>query len=140
MDKEYYHPIDISNENHYHRRKDASHRQQTRYYESTPPPPPHHSESPLPELIKADNYNHRSESPHSPGGTWTKTRSRKLAPLITDRDNFTEWPDFSPLTSPLEIKNMTYSYQPEDREMSRTSRLNEHKERNIEVRRWDDRY
>lgn len=109
------------------RRKEAEARQRSAFLcdgtSPAPPPPP-----PLPNLKQSPQHAANEKSPYAPAvehqlhqdsnehsETWTKSKGKALAPLLreaaassyTPTREFTKWPDFSPLSSPLEILSIS---------------------------------
>lgn len=115
-------------------RKDPASRQ--RNYDYSPPPLSSYSlgnirdtnvsRSSYRTSTKADN-----DLPPSSGGTWTKSKGKKLT-LDTKQDDF---PEFSPLLSPSEIKNFTEAFSSRNT-ASFANKYSDH----FVVRDWDSRY
>ncbi|RWS10574.1 uncharacterized protein B4U79_11132 [Dinothrombium tinctorium] len=130
--RSYTHPIKVdSSLNTY--RKDPNSRQRSTDSRtmSTPlPPSMNRSRTPIPELVRAeerdDHTSHYgASSPTSGSGTWTKHKGRKLAPLYTSTSpSLGDWPEFSPLTSPSEIRNISNPFAEKSRGSS--NRWNEY--------------
>ena len=92
-------------------RKNVENLQRSGFSKSTLPPLSKRDTSLIPDLIAAnsrDKYSYlpsytSSHREHHGSGTWTKSKSKSLRKGEEDR----EWPEFSTLSSPLQIINMS---------------------------------